>query len=196
MGWTFTQTTHETVKSFMDRTFAGWEGKEFKTKMLASGIKNNIYYAAMESTPQNGVVGKTKEVWALVCPTSIRKNKNSFGLREIGYKDMTENWEPFYYDVPKRVWDILEANKQYMPNSAGARNWREEVRKHKAEYVKPVALQVGAKIKLKNPAQFSCCQEDEFIVMQTGRKKIFQSVKYGFICKLCRQTLQNGYTFL
>lgn len=78
----------------------------------------------------------------------------------------------------------------------GARNWRDEVRKHKAEYVKPVALQVGAKIKLKNPAQFSCCQEDEFIVMQTGRKKIFQSVKHGFICKLCRQTLQNGYTFL
>lgn len=31
MGWTFTQ-TNETVKGFMDRTFAGWEGKEFKTK--------------------------------------------------------------------------------------------------------------------------------------------------------------------
>lgn len=195
MGWTFTQ-TNETVKGFMDRTFAGWEGKEFKTKMLASGINKNVYYAAMESIPQDGVIGKAKEVWALVCPVSTRKIKSAFGLREVGYKDMTENWEPFYYDVPKKVWDILEANKQYMPDSKGARNWRDEVRKHKAEYVKPVALQVGVKIKLKNPAQFSCCQEDEFIVMQTGRKKIFQSVKYGFICKLCRQTLQNGYTFL
>lgn len=55
MGWTFTQ-TNETVKGFMDRTFAGWEGKEFKTKMLASGINKNVYYAAMESIPQDGVM--------------------------------------------------------------------------------------------------------------------------------------------
>lgn len=156
----------------MDRTFAGWEGKEFKTKMLASGINKNVYYAAMESIPQDGVIGKAKEVWALVCPVSTRKIKSAFGLREVGYKDMTENWEPFYYDVPKKVWDILEANKQYMPDSNGARSWRDEVRKHKAEYVKPVALQVGAKIKLKNPAQFSCCSAN---IMNWTKKKLMSN---------------------
>lgn len=126
MGWTFTRTTL-TPKEFMDKEFENCSNEEFDVKILASGMGKGVYYAAVERIAKDGVIGKQKEVFCLVCPYKYKSSKNWLEGNEIGYKQMTEYWEPYYYDVPEKVWKVLEANIQYAPTEEGSRNWRNKV---------------------------------------------------------------------
>lgn len=188
MGWTFVQ-TNETPKQFLDRNFKGWEGKEFSTKMLVSGFGKNAYYAAMETTPKDGVIGRQKEVWCLVC---LYKKRKTGWLNEVGYKDMSEHCGPIEYDVPNKVWEVLEANKEFAPTDKYAVEWRQEVEKRRGQ-PKLRPLKEGDFIQFDEPLQFANgINEDLFKVLQAGQKKLFESCHHGFRCRIRRDTLRLG----
>lgn len=88
--------------------------KEFgKSPAWATIVKDalidTVYYAAMKST-------KTGEVWALVALTDIYKG-------QFFYKDMSEDMEPFYYECPDEILDLLSPTEY-----EGALRWREKCR--------------------------------------------------------------------
>ena len=89
------------------------EGATKKYEVLKSAMKGSVYYAAVKSTVK---ADGTSSVFAVVCLTST--NKRSW--YNFGYKDMDETVNPFYYDCPKSILELLTE-----PYNDYAREWRE-----------------------------------------------------------------------
>ena len=96
MGWT-TYTAYNYKNGKVDRK------KECDTliddkffKIIKSRMVGSTYYAAVEDI-------ETKQVFAVICLTSTNINDGS----NFGYKIMDESWEPFYYDCPKSILNLL-----------------------------------------------------------------------------------------
>lgn len=189
MGWTFTRTTL-TLKEFMDKEFENCSNQEFEVNILASGVKNGCYYAAIERLAKQGVIGKQKEVFCLVCPCQYRYEKSSMFGNHVGYKQMTEYSGPCYYDVPDKVWKILEDNQEFAPTEEWAVTWRQKVRAKKATPVSD-KIEEGKYVWFENALEFrNCLKENTFKVIMAGRTKRFESVHYGFRCSIRRDTLK------
>ena len=95
MGWTFYRATQykngkiDRLKECRDEF-----GKAPKwATIVKDALVGTTYYAAMKSTD-------TGEIWALIVLTSIENEK-------FGYKDMSEDMEPCYYDCPVSILNLL-----------------------------------------------------------------------------------------
>lgn len=128
MGWTFYHVPKEwkgtkfTVnrKSELDEHFTWSEGPR-KVTVLKSSMVGSVYYAAVRSeNKSNG----TDITFGLVCLTSVRNNEYC----NFGYKDMTDDMGPGYYDCPAGILDLLTE-----PSNEWAAEWRENCRKRIAE---------------------------------------------------------------
>lgn len=142
MGWTQYHATHYNSKGQVDRkaemdALHTFESGNVKSSVVKSCMVGRIYYAAVSYTEEN----ETK-VYAAVAITSgkIRGENPWFNF---GYKAMSEDCGPYYYDCPKTILDLLTPT-----DNENAVSWREECRKRLAK-PKLSDLPVGTIIKFK-----------------------------------------------
>ena len=152
MGWTSYNATHYlkngkvNCKAEVDSMFTQEEhdGPDYKgntyhypkMEVVKSAMVGSTYYAAVRTT--NSETGYDK-IWGAVVLTSTKKDDGF----NFGYKDMSEDMGPCYYDCPKRILDLLSpTDNEY------ALNWR---RKCYEKLSKPSLskLPIGTRIRYK-----------------------------------------------
>lgn len=124
MGWTFYDADvftagkrdNKKIKAILDKQCT-WEWEGGSNKPLKSSLVGNTYYAAVEQILSDG----TRKVWCAVTRISLNGED---GFR-FGYKDMEESMNPFYYDCPIGILNLLtETDSEY------ANKWRKGVREY------------------------------------------------------------------
>ncbi len=102
MGWTiekqYQRKSAEDIREFFKQEFSSYE-------ILDSSVHSGEFYAAMRNRSGG-------PVFCLIC---ILKNTGS----EFGYKDMSEDMHPFYYNCPVRI--IKQLGTAY---NEDAKAWR------------------------------------------------------------------------
>ena len=96
-------------KSTLEREFAGWKHATGETVMLKGSMAGSVFYAAMQTTTQNGV-----DVWALVVLTGVNGG-------EFRYKEMTEDEHPYYFSCPISILNALTPTTNENANA-----WRQK----------------------------------------------------------------------
>jgi hypothetical protein len=125
MGWTYAR-REPNVKDFdwFAQEFNYNDDKQRNTVLAAARVGSTVYLAQeIENKLTN-----TKMVLALVVLTERGKP----GAYNFGYKEMGEACEPFFYDCPKRIFDMLTPLPDD-PAFKGAHTWREKVQQKLAE---------------------------------------------------------------
>lgn len=121
MGW-WTYDIYTSPKEECDKCYSSnlkkENGVEGRDKILASCMKGNVYYAAIERTWDDDT---PREVWAAIALTYYNpkaKKADNFSIKQID-----ETMGPYNYDMPERYLDLLtETHSQY------AKEWREKCR--------------------------------------------------------------------
>ena len=154
MGWT---SVNKPKGMSLDEFF----DKEFKCdslKLIGKGYTKNLseYYRACYNV-EKGVY------FALVCKIHFGK-----GYYNLSYKDMDESENPYFYNCPKRIMDIIERSK---PVNDMSKEWRMKVHK-----VLDTKLTKGKVITFKKPIDFGEFSENTFRYL--GNNK-FRSMNHG-----------------
>ena len=154
MGWT---SVNKPKGMSLDEFF----DKEFKCdslKLIGKGYTKNLseYYRACYNV-EKGVY------FALVCKIHFGK-----GYYNFSYKDMDESENPYFYNCPKRIMDIIERSK---PVNDMSKEWRMKVHK-----VLDTKLTKGKVITFKKPIDFGEFSENTFRYL--GNNK-FRSMNHG-----------------
>lgn len=154
MGWT---SVNKPKGMSLDEFF----NKEFKCdtlKLIGKGYTKNLseYYRACYNV-EKGVY------FALVCKIHFGK-----GYYNFSYKDMDESENPYLYNCPKRIMDIIERSQ---PVNDMSKEWRMKVHK-----VLDTKLTKGKVITFKKPIDFGEFSENTFRYL--GNNK-FRSMSRG-----------------
>ena len=154
MGWT---SVNKPKGMSLDEFF----DKEFKCdslKLIGKGYTKNLseYYRACYNV-EKGVY------FALVCKIHFGK-----GYYNFSYKDMDESENPYLYNCPKRIMDIIERSQ---PVNDMSKEWRMKVHK-----VLDTKLTKGKVITFKKPIDFGEFSENTFRYL--GNNK-FRSMNHG-----------------
>ena len=154
MGWT---SVNKPKGLSLDEFF----DKEFKCeslKLIGKGYTKNLseYYRACYNV-EKGVY------FALVCKIHFGK-----GYYNFSYKDMDESENPYLYNCPKRIMDIIERSQ---PVNDMSKEWRMKVHK-----VLDTKLTKGKVITFKKPIDFGEFSENTFRYL--GNNK-FRSMNHG-----------------
>ena len=154
MGWT---SVNKPKGMSLDEFF----DKEFKCdslKFIGKGYTKNLseYYRACYNV-EKGVY------FALVCKIHFGK-----GYYNFSYKDMDESENPYFYNCPKRIMDIIERSQ---PVNDMSKEWRMKVHK-----VLDTKLTKGKVITFKKPIDFGEFSENTFRYL--GNNK-FRSMNHG-----------------
>ena len=154
MGWT---SVNKPKGMSLDEFF----DKEFKCdslKLIGKGYTKNLseYYRACYNV-EKGVY------FALVCKIHFGK-----GYYNFSYKDMDESENPYFYNCPKRIMDIIERSQ---PVNDMSKEWRMKVHK-----VLDTKLTRGKVITFKKPIDFGEFSENTFRYL--GNNK-FRSMSHG-----------------
>ena len=154
MGWT---SVNKPKGMSLDEFF----DKEFKCdslKLIGKGYTKNLseYYRACYNV-EKGVY------FALVCKIHFGK-----GYYNFNYKDMDESEDPYLYNCPKRIMDIIERSQ---PVNDMSKEWRMKVHK-----VLDTKLTKGKVITFKKPIDFGEFSENTFRYL--GNNK-FRSMSHG-----------------
>ena len=155
MGWTTTyKPVGTSVDSFFDKEFAG-----SSIEFVGKGCLKNFseYYRACYNK-------KTNTYFALVC--KIHFERDSY--YNFSYKDMDESEDPYLYNCPKRIMDIIERSQ---PVNDMSKEWRMKVHK-----VLDTKLPKGKVITFKKPIDFGEFSENTFRYL--GNNK-FRSMSHG-----------------
>ena len=159
MGWT---SVNKPKGMSLDEFF----DKEFKCdslKLIGKGHTKNLseYYRACYDV-EKGVY------FALVCRIHFGK-----GYYNFSYKDMDESEDPYYYNCPRRIMDIIERSQ---PINEYAKKWRAKVHK-----VLDTKLGTGNVICFKNDICFGSWHDTAFKYL--GKNK-FLSTKYHVVVSI------------
>ena len=154
MGWT---SVNKPKGMSLDEFF----DKEFKCdslKLIGKGYTKNLseYYRACYNV-EKGVY------FALVCKIHFGK-----GYYNFSYKDMDESENPYLYNCPKRIMDIIERSQ---PVNDMSKEWRMKVHK-----VLDTKLTKGKVITFEKPIDFGEFSENTFRYL--GNNK-FRSMNHG-----------------
>ena len=154
MGWT---SVNKPKGMSLDEFF----DKEFKCdslKLIGKGYTKNLseYYRACYNV-EKGVY------FALVCKIHFGK-----GYYNFSYKNMDESENPYFYNCPKRIMDIIERSQ---PVNDMSKEWRMKVHK-----VLDTKLTKGKVITFKKPLDFGEFSENTFRYL--GNNK-FRSMNHG-----------------
>lgn len=160
MGWT---TTYKPIGMSLDEFF----DKEFKCdtlKLVGKGCFKNFseYYRACYNV-------KKGMYFALVCRVHFEKDE----YYNFSYKDMDESEDPYYYNCPRRIMDIIERSQ---PINEYAKKWRAKVHK-----VLDTKLSTGNVICFNNDICFGSWHDTAFKYL--GKNK-FLSTKYHVVVSI------------
>lgn len=111
MGWTYYRATNYRngkIDRLAECRYEFGKQPNYAT-IVKDALVGTTYYAAMKCS-------ETGEIWALIVRTSINNG-------EFGYKDMSEDMEPYYYDCPISILKLLSPTNNEMANQ-----WRYKCR--------------------------------------------------------------------
>lgn len=99
MGWTFYHLDYPN-KIEEVRSLYTWQEDDRGAEVLDIAASGNIVYAAVHYW--NHATNEDEIHAAVVKTATVSRDYFNFG-----YKDMSESMNPFYYDCPKRILDLL-----------------------------------------------------------------------------------------
>ena len=156
MGWTTTHKDNEkSVKSFFSGEFDCIKSNGAKITVIDCASSLHEAYLAVEHLAP----GKPREVFGIVCLIHYMP-KDHFNF---GYKDMEESAEPFYYNCPERILNLLTPT-----TSENATEWRLKCRETIEKKKKKPRFKVG-----------DILQFEEAIAFANG----FESRRFKCVCK-------------
>lgn len=171
MGWLYTEydkkLSHKERREEMDKVYT-WESDERVVRPLASTIKGNVYYGAIET------IHKETGERNVVCAIDLLGSYKEGFWYWYGYKDMDETMGVNgCYDCPAKILDLLTPT-----DSEWANEWRQKCREQ-AGKPKLSALPVGTVIEFASPFDCSACEAGDIVRLEkkcrtvnwaTGRK--------------------------
>jgi hypothetical protein len=94
----------------------------------------------------------------------------------FGYKAMDESWQPYYYNCPKRILDLLTP-----ADDANSLKWREACRQVLADKASKPKLYAGAYIVFDTPVSFTNGEELTDFYVMNAQKRLYSKGKgyYG-----------------
>jgi hypothetical protein len=122
MGWTFfSDSPRETRAQIIERelTQPATDTNPNAWGFHSLSERGSTVYAIAWRQPAN----QPRIYFGVVVLTSRKRG-------EFGYKDMDESMGPYYYDMPLRMLDQLEALAPLRPDDINAQAWRDRVRQH------------------------------------------------------------------
>jgi hypothetical protein len=128
MGWTFFNAggkPSEIITREFTQTPSDTYPSEFK--VLDQSMRGRVWYGVIQSTNPEGI----KRVYGMIVLWTLRRG-------EFGYKELSEDMGPYYYDAPLRIVNLLD---RLSPEPSGlSLKWRQSVREyHSRMKVKKVA---------------------------------------------------------
>lgn len=171
MGWTetyyYTKLSHKERRQELDKLFT-WESESKTYKVLRSSIVSNTYYAAVEMIEKES---GSRDVWGTVCLMSERKEGYGYWY---GYKYMSEDMGPYYYDCPIKILDLLTPTDNEQANE-----WRKRCYE-KAKKPKLSSMKEGDRIKFICPWQTTYHNPgDEITLTKTLTCRRWNTAGYG-----------------
>lgn len=170
MGWTSFQ-IHKTTKTIdvlrkeLEQDDQGKTRARFK--LLDGVMRGSTFYGVMEwttwdtSTP-DGSARERVQTFGVVCLTERKNTYPRSQYVDFYYKDMDEAMEPFYYDCPIRLLDLLDKLAPATEPASGAYKWRAKCREHAAKQNESRRARAAARNALK---QFI---NDHIVYVQVG----------------------------
>ena len=136
MGWTSfqihkTMKTADIVRRELEQDDQGKTRPRFQ--LLDGAMRGSTFYGVMQLTTWDGPDGSTRErsqVFGVVCLTERKHVHKMSEYVEFYYKDMDESMQPFYYDCPVRLLDLLDRLAPVTEPTSGAYKWRKACREH------------------------------------------------------------------
>lgn len=117
MGWYgYTRKDREYVEDYFKRN--GYD-------ILECAVVNDVFYAAVRCNAGNDYDGRVLCLVALLHGIEHAGDGHYFTKPNFEYKPMGETVGPYYYDCPKKVFDLLSPLR---PNETMAIEWRRKVK--------------------------------------------------------------------
>lgn len=141
MGWTSFQ-IHKTIKTIdvvrkeLEQDDLGKTRARFK--LLDSSMHGSTFYGVMQltswdtSTP-DGSAAERVQVYGIVVKTERKNTYPRSQYVDFYYKDMDESMQPYSYDCPVRMLDLLDRLAPATEPASGAYKWRAACRQHHAD---------------------------------------------------------------
>lgn len=170
MGWTtyWAPATTKTADLVIKELTCSNEVRTWE--VLDHAMRGSVFYGLVKVTT---IADGSTRYYGAVWLTSRRGG-------EFGYKDMSEDCGPYYYDCPKRILDKLDA---LAPNPGqGAVEWRQACRK-KAAATKTHKLVDGQQVTFVKELNFRTFTEATFTVRKVGGKVRFVAGN-GTLCQI------------
>lgn len=147
MGWTGMAMPGEGARGYLDkRVYSGSDDQSTHTVIDSSLVGGREYYAAVETI---GRATGERHVFAGVALVRISKSSGE----EFGYKGMSEEMGPYYYNCPLRILDKLTPTE-----NAIALAWRTKCRETAALRsiaAKGPKLAAGQRVQFAVPIRFN-----------------------------------------
>jgi len=125
MGWTTYNISKTTTTDQALRRELSYAGTAGLWEVLDSATVGAVWYGIIKRTIDGEAVH-----FGMVCLTQRSNNYPRSLYIEFGFKEMTEDCGPFYYDAPLRILDKLD---ELAPNPApAAAAWRAQCRERRA----------------------------------------------------------------
>ena len=125
MGWTTYNISKTTTTDQALRRELSYAGTAGLWEVLDSATVGAVWYGIIKRTIDGEAVH-----FGMVCLTQRRDDYPRSLYIEFGFKDMSEDCGPFYYDAPLRILDKLD---ELAPNPApAAAAWRAQCRERRA----------------------------------------------------------------
>lgn len=184
MGWTFAHKEKGvTIRQFFEKEF-GYTDKETGVyhKVLECAATFTEAYLAIEVGDASG----PKEVFAVVYLLSYRP-KDYFNF---GYKDMSEDMGPYYYNCPEHILKLLTPTENKL-----ALEWREKCwERIRAKKARP-KLREGMIIKFAEPIEFTSGIKESVFQIKDLRRLIVAD-RWGYQYKIRRKRLEEPFEVL
>jgi len=143
-----------------------WNNESGERTVIKSSMVGTVYYAAVKHTKPDG----TFSIWAAAFLTGGGERETPYF--NFGYKDMDETVEPYYYDCPKSILDLLTPT-----DNESANIWRQKC------WIKQNMPKIkdGDIVKFDKPISFTDGSSgDTFQKVSYGnRRGVFKELKSG-----------------
>lgn len=170
MGWTTMAMPGEGARAYLDSIY-GWSDSQRSYKVLDSSlVGGREYYAAVERTD---LTNCNREVFAGVALVRISRRTGE----EFGYKGMSEDMGPYYYNCPVRILDKLRPSENQI-----VLDWRAKCREQAARTSaknKGGKLEAGKRVQFADPIRFTNGAEVSLFDIEKqlfGNKLVFVDV--------------------
>lgn len=183
MGWTYfyKHPDNSLLRTLKDEFEMGADG-ELKYEILDCAVVHmRTAYLAVKRL-------STGKVFAVVCLLSYRPKD----MYNFGYKEMDESMNPYYYDCPDRIMNLLTPAED-----DGSIKWRRTVQLTKETKVSnkrnQPKLKVGDTVTFSTPVNFTKGRGTEYKFKVISLKpKLFQGINNTIVCRITKGMLEQA----